>query len=289
VLRRWAAHGAWHDVLGHSLFVADLAPHGPARHEPLLVVHGFPTSSLDFHLVADELRQGRRVILPDLLGYGLSDKPDRAYTMDLHADLLVALSAQLGLVEVSLLTHDVGDTIGGELLARQAEGRWPITVVRRVVTNGSVYIESAHLSAGQQLLLTLPDRSFDPEGMVDRDTMTASLRATHGPGAAVSDDEFEAAWEAMALLDGPRLLARHIRYVEERRRRQDRFTGAIEVHPSPLHIVWGADDPIAVRPMADRLQRSVPGASLVVLDGIGHYPMLECPERFAAAVAPGLH
>ena len=51
----------------------------------------------------------------------------------------------------------MGDTVGGELLARRAEGAWPVEVVHRVVTNGSIYIEQAHLTNGQQLLLELPD------------------------------------------------------------------------------------------------------------------------------------
>ena len=46
--------------------------------------------------------------------------------------------------------------------------------------------------------------------------------------------------------DGHLLLTRLIRYIEERRQNESRFTGAIESDPSPLHVVWGMDDPIAV-------------------------------------------
>jgi pimeloyl-ACP methyl ester carboxylesterase len=274
--------------LGHWVFAADLEPDGPVQHEPLLVLHGFPTSSLDFNLVADALRQGRRVVLPDLLGYGLSSKPDQPYTMDLQADLVVELTAQLGLTEMALLTHDMGDTVGGELLARQQEGRWPVSITRRVVTNGSIYIEWAQLTAGQQLLLSLPDELLPPEIAIGEDGIVASLRATFSPGSTVADAELAAAWEAMASGDGHLRLPRLIRYIEERRRNQDRFTGAIEQHPSPLAVVWGAEDPIALRPMADRLHQTVPGSSLTVLEEVGHYPMLEAPARFAAAVMPAL-
>jgi pimeloyl-ACP methyl ester carboxylesterase len=52
--------------------------------------------------------------------------------------------------------------------------------------------------------------------------------------------------------------------------------------------VWGALDPIAVLPMAERLASVRPDASLTVLDDVGHYPMLEAPGRFAAAVLAGL-
>ena len=53
--------------------------------------------------------------------------------------------------------------------------------------------------------------------------------------------------------DGHLLLPRLIRYLEERRQNESRWTGAIETHPSPVTIVWGDLDPIAVWEMTERL------------------------------------
>ncbi len=88
--------------------------------------------------------------------------------------------------------------------------------------------------------------------------------------------------------DGQRLLPRLIRYIEERRANERRFTGAIETDPSPLHVVWGLDDPIAVPSMVDTLVAARPAASAVRLEGVGHYPMVEAPQRFLEEVLPGL-
>jgi len=52
--------------------------------------------------------------------------------------------------------------------------------------------------------------------------------------------------------------------------------------------VWGADDPIAVLAMTDELIRARPDAHLTILDGVGHYPMVEAPQRFNAALAAAL-
>ena len=49
-------------------------------------------------------------------------------------------------------------------------------------------------------------------------------------------------------------------------------------------MVWGELDPVAVHAMAERSVEARPDAPLITLDGIGHYPMVEAPERFAAAV-----
>ena len=131
---------------------------------------------------------GRRVILFDGLGYGLSDKPDMHYTLALQADVAVALVAELGLTQLALLTHDVGDTVGGELLARRADGAWAVEVTRRVITNGSIYIEQAHLTSGQQLLLSLPDEKLPPDAPLTAASIARSLRETYSPFSSLAHE-----------------------------------------------------------------------------------------------------
>ena len=284
----WERRGSYRMCAGRRTFTVDVAPVGEETLEPLLVVHGFPTSSFDFHRVVDTLARHRRVLLFDMPGFGLSAKPDVAYTIAAHADVAQAFVADVGVSSLALLTHDLGDTVGGELLARQAEGSWPVEVTRRVLCNGSIYIEMAHLSAGQQLLLSLPDERLPQDAPIDGTAMAASLAATFAPASPVDDAEMAALWETIAHEDGQRLLARTIRYIEERRRNQARFTGAIATHPSPVSVVWGTEDPIAVSDMATRFCGERPGTPLTWLQGVGHYPMLEAPEAFAAAVRAAL-
>jgi len=286
----WSRRGRLRSLAGHDVFTLDVPAREGESGAPLLVLHGFPSSSFDFATVLDALSRDRRVLLVDMVGYGYSAKPDLAYTLALQADVAMAFVAAAGVTELALLSHDMGDTVGGELLARHAEGNWPVEIVQRVVTNGSIYIEMAHLTEGQQLLLSLPDELIDPALAPGRDALIASLVATFSEGTdrdAVAD-HVAAQVEMILHDDGNRVLARLIRYIEERRAAQDRFTGAIESHPSPLAVVWGADDPIAVHDMAVRLTTARPDAPLVTLDGVGHYPMVEAPERFAGAVLDAL-
>ena len=116
----------------------------------------------------------------------------------------------------------------------------------------------------------------------------AGVTATFSSATLVDGDELAAQWEMISHLDGQLLLPRLIRYVEERKRSEARFTGAIERHPSPLAVVWGRDDPIAVAAMTDRLRSARPDIRLHLLEGVGHYPMVEAPDRFVDAVlGPG--
>ena len=180
----WEGRGKYRTLGAFTAFTIDVPSAGSETLEPLLVVHGFPTSSFDFHRVVDTMAEHRRVLLFDMIGFGLSDKPDRAYTLDLHADVAQAFVADAGVSTLALLTHDLGDTVGGELLARQAEGRWPVEITRRVVTNGSIYIEMAHLSPGQLLLLSLPDERLPDTAGIDGPGMQASLAATFSSAIA---------------------------------------------------------------------------------------------------------
>lgn len=280
-IEAWERAGGWLDTEQGRVFVRDVPATEPDGSPPLLVLHGFPTCSFDFRPVLDELALNRRVVLFDQLGFGLSDKPDRRYGIHLQADTTEAVVRALGLDTVDLLTHDMGDSVGGELLARTLDGTVDLEIRRRVLTNGSIYLDLAQLTAGQQILLSLPDEAAE---LVERDGYLASLANTMARPESAPREELDPQWDLLHRNAGHRLLPRTIRYLEDRRAEEARYTGAIERHPSPLGIVWGELDPIAVVAMTDRLAQARPDAAVTVLDGVGHYPMVESPGRFAAAV-----
>jgi pimeloyl-ACP methyl ester carboxylesterase len=281
-IRRWEERGRFLDVGGRRVFSVDVPAQRDAGNDPLLVLHGFPTCSYEWRHVLEPLSAERRVVLFDFLGFGLSDKPDQRYSISGYADTAETVAGQLGLSRVALLTHDMGDTVGGELLARGN-----LEVSRRVLTNGSIYIDMAQLTSGQQLLLSLPDERLEGVGGDEGDTGAGyrhGLASTFSPKFPASAQELEAQWLLMSTHDGNALLPRTIRYIEDRRAEERRFTGAIETHPSPLGVVWGDQDPVAVYAMTAKLLEARPDATLITLDGVGHYPMVETPDRFAEAV-----
>jgi pimeloyl-ACP methyl ester carboxylesterase len=292
IVEEWAARGHRVHAAGDDVFVVDIAPDRPGGSPPLLVLHGFPTSSIDWRAALPALRAERRVVLLDFPGYGLSAKPDRAYSLFGQADVVEMVAGALGLDEVDLITHDMGDSVGGELLARSIDGDLGFGIRRRVLTNGSIYLDLAHLTAGQELLSALPDEALADDAAPDVDALVRALTDTLAPPecpqSTPDPDEVRAAALLVASNGGNRLLPRTIRYIEERRRHETRWTGAIEHHPAPLTVVWGDRDPIAVVAMTDRLVERRPDAALTRLVGVGHYPMVEAPVPFTAAVLGGL-
>jgi pimeloyl-ACP methyl ester carboxylesterase len=282
----WRSRGRFLDTGAGRIFMIDQPPAEESGAPPVLVLHGFPSASFDWRHVLDRLAERRRVVLFDFLGFGLSDKPDIRYSIEQQAEIAQQVAGDVRLERVALVTHDMGDTVGGELLARSLDGALPFEVVDRVLTNGSIYIDMAHLTPGQELLLSLPDECLPADQPPEqwKPAFSSGLASTFSPGYPPSDDELDAQWELAATGDGYRLLPRLIRYVEDRRANERRYTGAIERHPSPLGVVWGRLDPVAVVAMTATLAEARPDAAVVTLDDVGHYPMIEAPNRFADAV-----
>lgn len=92
---------------------------GDREGEPILLVHGIPTSSWLYRYVTDGLRkEGFRVIVPDLLGYGASDKPSgyNLYTIEKQGKRLLTLLDSLGINKINIAMHDAGGLWTWELL-----------------------------------------------------------------------------------------------------------------------------------------------------------------------------
>ena len=112
----WRNRGRSFVYRGHRVFYRRTG-HG----ESLVLIHGFPTASWDWHKLWHELGQRFDVVAPDMLGFGFSDKPrDYDYSLVDQATLHETLLAELGISSVHILAHDYGDSVAQELLARHA-------------------------------------------------------------------------------------------------------------------------------------------------------------------------
>ena len=171
-----------------------------------------------------------------------------------------------------LLAHLLEDA--AELYARANEGRLGFEVTSRVLTNGSIYIEMAHLSPGQQMLLAMDDVALPRDAAPAEDTFGPSIASLFGETPA-SEEELHAQWQLLAREDGHTILPRTIRYIEERRQHEGRWIAALREHAAPITVAWGDADPIAVFAMAERFCSERPGTPLVRLDGVGHFPMID--------------
>lgn len=99
----------FHDVLGVRMAVVD---EGGGDEPPLVLLHGNPTWSYLWRKVIPVMAPERRVIAPDLIGHGRSDKPDIDYRLTDHIRYIDGLLDALRLDRVVLVLHDWGGSIG---------------------------------------------------------------------------------------------------------------------------------------------------------------------------------
>lgn len=276
---------SWHDagrflgVDGRQVFVTGQGERGP----DVLILHGFPASSFDWRNVIPHLAGKARVTAFDFLGYGLSDKPaDPRVTLFEQADLAERVAADRGIDRCAIVAHDMGDTVAAELLHRHNAGELSFEIDRVVLTNGSIYIDMAQLSPGQQLLLQLPDEPLAES--LPLDGFKPGIAETFGKEHQPTDAEVEAMLALIAYNDGDRLLPRLIRYIEERRQNQQRWTDALNEYTGHLWAIWGEQDPIAVVAMPHELKAQRPMTEIEIWSDVGHWPEIEVPERLAGAI-----
>lgn len=248
--------------------------------ETLLLVHGFPTASFDWHRVIEAYAQRFRVLAPDLLGFGFSAKPrDLRYDVDLQADLVEALLAARGAARVHAVAHDLGDTVVQELLARQLDravrAQPGLELASVVLLNGGLFPE-AHRPRPIQRLLAGPLGPLLVRCVGER-RFARSFAALFGPDTKPDAAELAATWRLVSAESGQRLAPALLSYLRERRTRRGRWVGAVCRAPCPLRLVAGSADPVSGATLIARYRELVPAADVVVLDRIGHYPQLEAP------------
>ena len=260
---------------GYPIFVRT---DGDPAAAPLLLIHGFPTASWDWAPVWAALAQRYRVLALDMLGFGFSAKPvGFAYRISDQADLLIAFLQAEGVAGYHVLAHDYGDTVAQELLARAAEADTVPRLQGICLLNGGLFPEAHHPLLIQRLLAS-------PLGplvarLSTRTSSAASMRRIFSRQRPPTAEELDGFWELISRGDGRAALPALSLYRREREQRRARWVGALQTARLPVRFIVGTDDPIAGSDMAQRYRELVPEADIVELDGVGHYPQIEAPER----------
>lgn len=105
-----------------------------------------------------------------------------------------------------------------------------------------------------------------------------------GPETQPSKRELEDVWEAIRYNGGPGAVHEVIQYLGERDRHRERWVGALGDTEVPLRLIVGPEDPVSGENIAARFEAVVPDPDVVRLEGIGHYPQLEAPDRTLESV-----
>lgn len=245
---------------------------------PLVLIHGLGGTWEYWAPAMALLARGARCVALDLPGFGHSDDLGGAFTLDKAVARLAAALAVLGVGAAPVCGH----SLGGPLAVRLARNH-PETTSQLVLVGPSGLAEAPFwqrraltLVPVYRLLRRAPvpwERWLVRAGPVRR----AALRALVRDPATVSRAM------ALTLVDGGRE-ARELQgaIAASFATGLDAEARALDV---PIDAIWGDCDRMAPLVHAQVLLRAVPGATLHLMRGCGHLPMIEDPQGFAALLA----
>lgn len=276
----WLSLGSFVTLNNNRFFVIDQGTHK----ETLVILHGYPTSSYDYHKVLAELSQQYRVIVHDHLGFGFSDKPQNAsYSLMDQANRALALWSKLGIRNATLLAHDYGTSVATEIIARINQKAIDIRIEKLILCNGSIHIEYSKLRTIQKLL-----RNKWSGPIVARLTnypiFRKNMRNIYYNKSSVSDVELKTMWEILNYNQGKKVIHQLTQYITERYTYWDRWVGAIKTTEIPTKIIWAKNDPIAIPKIAELLAEEIPNNELHWMNQTGHFLMLENPKQWLTLV-----
>ncbi|MBE1546496.1 pimeloyl-ACP methyl ester carboxylesterase [Mycobacterium sp. OAS707] len=290
-LERWKSGGQYFDYLGFDVFYR-MQGSGPY----LLLIHGYPFNSWDWSLIWDRLTERFTVVAPDMLGMGFSDKPSAyQYSVHDHADMHEALLAHLGVDSAHILAHDIGDSVGQELLARHEFGQHGYGALRiESITwlNGGLFNETYTPRLMQKVLSRTPlgDLLSPLQGsLLSKRIIEPTINEMFGPDTKPSRRMLDLFHQILEYNDGKRVTHKVGRFVTDRYAHRNRWVRAMRETAVPMRLIDGPIDPNSGRHMAQRYLEVIPNPDVVMLDdNIGHWPQIEAPdavlERFLAHI-----
>lgn len=248
------------------------------RGEPVVMVHGNPTWSFYYRRLIIDLRQRYRVIAPDHVGCGLSDKPQRYdYTLARHITNLETLLERLGLKKITLVVHDWGGPIGMGYAVRH-----PDRVARLVIFNtvafwspeipwflrlcrlpifGPIAIRGLNLFAGVAALVACRHR----------ERMTGEVKA----GYLSPYDSYANRVAVLRFVQDIPVHAGHPTFSVL----QAIEGGLAQFRGRPMLIMWGGRDPVFTKRLLKSWRERFPAAIVKEIDDAGHYVVEDAYER----------
>lgn len=246
--------------------------------EPIVFVHGFPTSGHLWSEVVPLVPAGHRVVVVDMLGYGRSDRPGPGAQQELsiraHADRLLALLDVLGINYACVVGHDLGGGVAQSLAVRHPQR------VSRLCLVSSVAFDAWPPREVQLARAMLPlTRHLPPTWLLSL-LRTDLLRGytEHERGAR----SIELFVKPFATDEGRDAFMQHLLAIDSAQTQElaPRLADLVQ----PTAILWGQHDPFLPASLAQRLHDAIPGSTLDIIPHARHFVPEEAPHRLAEAI-----
>jgi pimeloyl-ACP methyl ester carboxylesterase len=280
-LSAWKAKGSYFSYKGYQIFYIK-----EGRGPVLTIFHGYPYNSFDFEKIWDELTQKFTVVVPDMLGMGFSDKPEKhQYSFEEMADLYAALFIELQITETHILAHDLGNSVVQELLARNEEGKNQFAIKSIAFLNGGLFTDVYK----PRLIQILLSKSPKPIGkilsrLMSRNSVSKATAEVFGINTKPSEELLNNCWDILNYNNGKSIAYLIGRLVFAKDKHQQRWIAAMQQTEIPMCFINGPADPNSGMHMAIRYSQLIPNANIKLLErDIGHWPQIEAPLQVLEA------
>jgi pimeloyl-ACP methyl ester carboxylesterase len=253
-------------------------PSAPA----VVLVHGFPTSSVDFVEVADLLKDRYRVCAMDFPGFGFSDKPlGWGYSLQRDAEVLEHYVADvLGLQSMIMLAHDRGSSVA---MIHTTNADSKVELEHLFVTNGNILLRLSNLTQAQRMMLDPAVAKTMLETATPEQLAAGMGQQTYSPPRGPDDPEVQALVTIFSNENGLPVLHETIQYLVERAEREEEWLEQLAAMDVPTTFIWGLYDnvspPRVVNWVWDQLMMKKPGKnSLYYVPDANHYLQNDRPD-----------
>ena len=239
---------------------------------PVVLLHGLPSHSYSWrHIMPALARQGTRAIAPDLIGFGLSGKPERrefAYTPDAFITALADLFQVLELERFSLVVQGFLGSVGLQYALRHPDRIESLTIL------------NTPISTTAKLPWKMQQWGLPMAGeMMTQDPLLVDRTLEGGSRYQISDADLDVYRKPfLKSSKAGRSLLATVRNLQLQQSMAEIESG-FQQWQKPTLVVWGMNDPWLSLSMAQNFVKSAPQTELVQLQNVGHYPQEHYSEE----------
>jgi len=277
-------HYRYEEVLGEKIFYREA---GESNAPVILLLHGYPSSSHTYRELIPLLSGRYRVIAPDNLGSGFSDKPNPEefdYDFDALACYLDGFVTQLGLDKFVLYMQDFGAPVGFRLMMKD-----PHRIEAMIVQNANAYLEGIPLAKQDFFNRAQTDQS--PENVTKLYAFTSASAVKNQQYLRDVSDRIEVMSPDTWTHDSYFLASDmerniQVQLFQDYKTNLDAYPAwqqFLRKHQFPTLIVWGARDPVFTADGARAYLNDLPNAELHLLDA-GHFAVEEKAIQIAKLI-----
>ncbi len=260
--------------------------------EVLLLIHGMGGSSFSWRAVIPQLAKKYRVIAPDLLGHGESDKPRGDYSLGAFAVWLRDLLDALDIPKATVVGHSLGGGVAMQFAHQHRDYCQRLVLI----SSGGLGNDVGRLLR----LLSLPGAELVLPVFASRPAVSAAnaLRARMSSDREVT--RFSETLHAHASLSNPQnrqAFLRTLRSVVDHRGQSVCALNRLPLNADlPAMVISGAQDKVIPVAHAYAAHAALPNSRVHIIPGVWHHPQVECPETvvsllddFVATTGEGAH